>query len=107
MSVEAIDALAERIETNLKIASGPDMDIRFTMNRDAAQAFAQQLRLTSKLVDAHGRLRAHLKQALGQWSMYAEMIECNDGFDLATEKSPEGDMYRAAHAAAFDEGVKT
>jgi hypothetical protein len=49
------------------------------------------------------RLRTQLKQALRQWSMYAEMVENNDGFDLATEKSPEGDMYRAAHAAAFDE----
>ncbi len=46
------------------------------------------------------RLRAALKQALRQWNMYAEMVERNDGFDLATEKSPEAEMYRAAYELA-------
>lgn len=41
-------------------------------------------------------LRVTLRFALRQWRMYAEMIERVDGFDLATEKSPEADMYRAA-----------
>ena len=46
------------------------------------------------------QLRSALQQALRQWSMYAEMVERNDGFDLATEQSPEADMYRAAYALA-------
>jgi hypothetical protein len=40
------------------------------------------------------RLRAGLKQALGQWSMYADMVERSDGFDLKNEKSLEADEYR-------------
>ena len=50
------------------------------------------------------RLRAALKQALRQWSMYAEMVEGSDrDFALETEKSAEGDMYRAAVALANEE----
>lgn len=44
------------------------------------------------------RLRVALKQALRQWDMYAEMVERNDGFSLKTEKSSEGEIYRAAMA---------
>jgi hypothetical protein len=44
------------------------------------------------------KLEAALKQALRQWHMYAEMVD--DGVDLDIEKSPEGDMYRAAKALA-------
>ena len=46
------------------------------------------------------KLEMALKQALRQWHMYAEMVERVDGFDLDTEKSPEGDIYRAAKALA-------
>lgn len=46
------------------------------------------------------QLRSALQQALRQWSMYAEMVEGNDGFNLATEQSPEGEIYRAGYALA-------
>jgi hypothetical protein len=46
------------------------------------------------------RLRAALKGSLRQWKMYSEMAEGNLRFDLATEKSPEADMYRKAYALA-------
>lgn len=60
--MSAIDDLAKRIEDNLKLTDGPGMDIRFTMNRDAAEAFALQLRVTAQLVDAHTRLRLMAKR---------------------------------------------
>lgn len=41
-------------------------------------------------------LRVTLRHALRQWQMYAGMVERADGFDLATEKSPEADIWRAA-----------
>lgn len=48
----------------------------------------------AKIADHIERLRAGLKEALGQWALYADMVEANEGFDLAKEKSPEGDKYR-------------
>ena len=53
-----MDALADRIETSLKITDGPGMDIRFTMNREAATAYVEQLRTTSALLQDYKRLRA-------------------------------------------------
>lgn len=50
------------------------------------------------------RLTAALRQALRQWHMYAESVEHSDErFDLAQEKSPEGDLYRQGLAALGDE----
>ena len=52
------------------------------------------------------RLRETLKQALRQWKMYSEFAERGDdlnGFNLADEKSLEGDMYRAAYALAHEQ----
>ncbi len=46
------------------------------------------------------RLRAALKTALGQWSMYADMVERVDGFDMEKEQSPEADQYRRLKALA-------
>jgi hypothetical protein len=43
-------------------------------------------------------LLAHLKQALRQWHMYAEMVENPNDCDLITEQTPEGEMYREAIA---------
>lgn len=59
---EAAARLVERIETNLKVTDAPGMDIRFTMDRDAAMAFVEQLRATDQLLTAYERLRAALDE---------------------------------------------
>jgi hypothetical protein len=64
----------------------------------------------ARLIAAAPDLLSHLKQALRQWAMYAEIVEgsSHDDFNLATEKSPEGDLYRAALAViAKAEGRNT
>jgi hypothetical protein len=67
----------------------------------AAENFARAKKAEAEIA----KLRDHLKRSLRQWSMYAEMVEGNDGFDLATEQSPEGEIYREAHAVANEQRV--
>jgi hypothetical protein len=55
---EAAQRLIERIETNLKVTDGPGMDMRFTMNRDAAKAFVEHLRVADTLLTEYERLRS-------------------------------------------------
>ena len=59
----------------------------------------------AQLTAERDRMLGHLKQALGQWAMYADMVERNDGFELAKEQSPEGDLYRAAMAAVDEQSA--
>lgn len=66
--MKLFDDFASRIETKLKVTDAPGMNIRFTMNRDAAVAFAQQLRLTGQLITAHERLRAALVNIIEKYS---------------------------------------
>lgn len=53
------------------------------------------------LIAAAPDLLKHLKQALRQWAMYAEMVEqpVDDSWDLRHEETPEGALYREALAA--------
>lgn len=56
--MSALLELAQKIEMRLKLHADLGTDIRFTLSRDAAQAFAEQLRVTDELVAEVGRLRA-------------------------------------------------
>ena len=51
------------------------------------------------------RLREALCTAMRQWKFYSEMVERVDDFDLAIEKSPEGDLYRSCKAT-YEQTVK-
>lgn len=55
--MSALLDLAEKIEARLKLHADLGTDIRFTMNRDAAKAYAEQLRVTDALVQEVERLR--------------------------------------------------
>lgn len=65
----------------------------------AEEAKRRALAIADERSKENVALRGALDQALRQWNMYADMVERNDGFNLATEKSPEGDMYRRAREA--------
>jgi hypothetical protein len=54
---------------------------------------------------ARERLRMALKQALRQWSMYADMHEGRPGFDLETEQSAEASEYRRLKVLADASGA--
>jgi hypothetical protein len=86
-------ALAERIETNLKVASGPDMDVRFTMNRDAAAAYAEQLRVTARLVDEHGWTVAEIER------LRAELTAARDALYNGFEPDNQSRAWHRANAA--------
>lgn len=58
--MDAFEVLAGRIETQLKVTDAPGMDIRFTLNRDAAAAYCEQLRATATLVQEYERCRTAL-----------------------------------------------
>lgn len=58
---DAAKKLIERIETNLKVTDSPDMEMRFTMDRDAAKAFVEHLRVTDQLLAGYERVRAALE----------------------------------------------
>ena len=45
------------------------------------------------------RLADAARQALRQWKMYADVVEGGNGFDLETDDSPEGELYRFHKAA--------
>jgi predicted deacylase len=66
--------------------------IRNNVERDLIVAALSPPQATNGLVQA-------LDTALRQWKMYADMHEDRDEFDLASEKSPEADLYRSAMAA--------
>jgi hypothetical protein len=55
---EAAARLIQRIETNLKVTDGPGMDVVFKMDRDAAAAFAEHLRVTDTLLTEYERVKA-------------------------------------------------
>lgn len=80
----AINALEEKYD--IELVSGPHHD-----------GWVERSEKQAKEIE---RLRTTLQQCLRQWKMYSEMAENNEGFDLAKEKSPEADIYRAAYALA-------
>lgn len=72
-------------------------NVKLTERRDSLAASC------AKYAVENVELRKHLKMALRQWVMYADMVENNDGFDLMTEQSPEAETYRTAHALANEQ----
>jgi hypothetical protein len=60
--MDAFEALAGRIEMQLKVTDAPGMDVRVILNRDAAAAYCDQLRATATLVQEYERCRGALEK---------------------------------------------
>lgn len=103
---EAIAKLIERIETNLKVTNAPGMDIRFTMDRDAAAAFVEQLRATDQLLTEYQRLRAVLTIVRNyiHGTMIAAAVVVPEG-ETPTGKHPS--LLDVIDAALAHQGSKT
>lgn len=91
--MEAVEKLVGRIETTLNVTEGAEIDVRFTMTRDAAKAFVEMVRTAglcvTELVAING-----LNETLGR-----------DLIRTAKERDRMRDALQMLSRAVRDEGL--